>query len=106
MTAFFLNMMVVIDVSYLLRPAERISGTLLRFWCQENLWKVWRPVQRLVVATENRCEDGLKNLAKVCKEGNVLPLDVSKYHRTPTVLYTIVTACRDSLYEYSPCIGP
>ena len=32
LTAFVLDIMVVIDVSYLLRPAERISGTLLRFW--------------------------------------------------------------------------
>ena len=29
LTAFVLNMMVVIDVSYLLRPAERIFGNLL-----------------------------------------------------------------------------
>ena len=48
------------------------------FGCEENLWKAWRPLQRPVVATENKCEDGLKNFAKVCKEGNVLPLDVSQ----------------------------
>ena len=35
-----------------------------------------------MVATENRCADGLKNFAKVCKEGNVLPLDMSQGHRT------------------------
>ena len=82
LTASVLNMMVVIDASYLLRPAERISGTCFVFGCQENLWKAWRPLQRLVVATENRSEDGLKNFAKVCKEGNVVPLDVSQGHRT------------------------
>ena len=52
------------------------------FGCQENLWGTWRPLHRLVVATENICEDGLKNFTKVCKEGNVLPLDVSEGHRT------------------------
>ena len=35
-----------------------------------------------MVAIENRCEDGLKNFASVCKEGNVLPLDVSQGHTT------------------------
>ena len=82
LTACVLNMMVVIDVSYVLRPTERIFGNPFVSGPHENLWKAWRPVQRQVVATENRCEDGQKNFAKVCKEGNVLPLDVSQGHRT------------------------